>query len=130
MVPKPTNFAAKAAFATLTPLFQCELQCSAEKHKSITHAAATTRNCDAATPLRSANNELQNAKELRTQAPQIAAICSSKTRSRRQSGKTMILKRCKENKRKLEKKISKRPKKSKKTLPFLQPWGANLNITR
>ena len=58
----------------------------------ITHAAVTTRNLDAATPLRSANNELQNAIELRTQAAQNATICSSKTESRRRSGKTSILK--------------------------------------
>ena len=70
-MPKSKNFAAKAAFATLRPPLQCDLQLSAEKHNHITHAAVTTRNLEAATPLRSANNELQNAIELRTQAPQI-----------------------------------------------------------
>ena len=50
-------------------------------------------NLDAATSMRSANNEVQNAIKLHTQAPQIVAICSSKTGSRRQSGKTTILKR-------------------------------------
>ena len=77
-MPKSKNFAAKAAFATFTPPLQSDLQLSAEKHNHITHAAVTTRNLEAATPLRSANNELQNAIELRTQASQIAAICSSK----------------------------------------------------
>ena len=47
---------------------QFDLQLSAEKHNHTTHAAVTTRSLDAATPLRSANNELQNAKEVRTQA--------------------------------------------------------------
>ena len=78
-MPKSKNFAAKAAFATLTPPLQCVLQLSAEKHNHITHGAVTTRNLEAATPLRSANNELQNAMELRTQALHIAAICNSKT---------------------------------------------------
>ena len=53
-------FAAKAAFATFTPPLQYDLQLSAEKHNSITHAAATTGNLDAATPLRSADTELQS----------------------------------------------------------------------
>ena len=69
-MPKSKNFAATAAFATFSSPLQYELQLSAEKHNHITHAAATTRNLDAATPLRSANNELQNAIELSTQAPQ------------------------------------------------------------
>ena len=63
---KIKKFAAKAAFATLTPPLQCDLQFSAAKHNSITHAAATRRILDAATLLRSANNEVQNAIELRT----------------------------------------------------------------
>ena len=78
-MPKSRNFAAKAAFATLRPPLQCDLQLSAEKHSHITHAPVTTRNLEAATPLRSANNELQNAIEIRTQALQIAAMSSSKT---------------------------------------------------
>ena len=77
-MPKSKNFAAKAAFATFRSPLQYDLQLSAEKHKHITHAAVTTRNLEAATPLRAANNELQNALELRTQAAQIEAICSSK----------------------------------------------------
>ena len=40
----------------------------------MTLAAADARNVDAAIPLRSANTELQNLKELRTTAPQIAGI--------------------------------------------------------
>ena len=91
-MPKSKNFAAKAAFATLRPPLQCDLQLSAEKHNHITHAAVTTMNLEAATPLRSANNELQNAIELRASALQIAAICNSTTGSRRQSRKTSILK--------------------------------------
>ena len=53
---------------------QCDSRLSHVKHKSITHAAAAARNDDAAIPLRSANIELQNAVELHTTAPQIAAI--------------------------------------------------------
>ena len=71
---------------------QCDSRLSHVKHKSITHAAAAARNDDAAIPLRSANIEWPNEIELRTTAPQIAAILSSKTGSRRQSGKTTILK--------------------------------------
>ena len=78
-MPKWKNFAATTAFATSRSQLQCDLQHSAEKHNHITHAAVTTRNLDAATPLRYANNELHNALELRTQASQIAAIGSSKT---------------------------------------------------
>ena len=52
------TFVAKAAFGTLTHPLQCDLQPSAQKHNSITHAAGITRNLHAATPLRSANNEL------------------------------------------------------------------------
>ena len=59
---------------------------------SITLAAAAARNLDAAIPLRSADAELLNAIELRTAASQIATICSSKTGSRRQSGKPTISK--------------------------------------
>ena len=50
------------------------------------------RNLDAATPLRCADTELQSTIEFRTTATQFEAICSSKTGSRRQSGKTTILK--------------------------------------
>ena len=73
-----------AAVAMRFTTFSCKTQ------SSITSAAATTRNVDAAIPLRSADNELQNTRELRTTAPQIAATCSSKTgsRRRRRSGKT------------------------------------------
>ena len=39
--------------------------------------AFTYRGLDAATPLRSANNELQNAIDIRTQSSQFATICSS-----------------------------------------------------
>ena len=76
----PKKFAAKARFGlgTFKPPIQYDLQLSAEKHNHITHAAVTTTNLEAATPLRYANNELHNAIELRTQASQVAAICSSK----------------------------------------------------
>ena len=47
------------------------------------------RNLDTAIPLRSADNELQSTRELRTTATQIAA---PKPGSRRQSGKATILK--------------------------------------
>ena len=60
------HFGAKAAFATFTQPLQCDFQLSAAKHNSITHGAATRRILDAATLLRSANNEVQNAIELLT----------------------------------------------------------------
>ena len=63
IVPKSKKFAAKATIATFTPPLQCDLQLSAAKHNSITHAAAATRNLDAAIPLRSADTELQNTKD-------------------------------------------------------------------
>ena len=47
--------------------FQCDLRCSAAKDNSITHAAAAPSNLDAATTMRSAETELQNTIELRTQ---------------------------------------------------------------
>ena len=53
---------------------QCDSRRSDAKHNSITLAAAAARNVDAATPLRSADTEFQSAMELRTPAPQIAAI--------------------------------------------------------
>ena len=42
-LPKSTKSAAKTPFPSLTPLLQCDWQRSAEKHNSITHAAATTK---------------------------------------------------------------------------------------
>ena len=44
---------------------QYDLQCSAAKDNSITHAAAAPSNLDAATTMRSAATELQNTIELR-----------------------------------------------------------------
>ena len=54
---------------------------------------AARSNLDAAIPLRSADTELQNTMELCTTAYKLLRFCSSKTGSRRQSGKTTILKR-------------------------------------
>ena len=51
---------------------QYDLRPSAGRHKSITHAPAAA-NLDAAIPLRSAETELQNTRELRATATQIAA---------------------------------------------------------
>ena len=45
----------KRSFRAMLPSNLKSWRC--EKHNSITHAAATTRNLDAATPLRSANND-------------------------------------------------------------------------
>ena len=56
------------------------LRLSAAKRNSITHAAAARSNLDAAIPLRSADTELQNTIELRTTAPQIAAILQLQNR--------------------------------------------------
>ena len=69
-----------------------DFQVQNKKVNSITLAAAAARNLDAAVPLRSADAELRSEKELRTTASQIAAICSSKTGSGRQSRKTTIWK--------------------------------------
>ena len=63
------------------------------KRKSITHAAAARSNLHAAIPLRSADTALQNTKEPCTTAHKLLRFCSSKTGSRRQSGKTTLLKR-------------------------------------
>ena len=67
------NLAAKAPVATFMQQLQCNLWFWAAKRKSITHAPAAAMKLDAAIPLRSAETELQNAKELRTTAAQIAA---------------------------------------------------------
>ena len=55
-----------------------DLQLSGEKHNHVTHAASQRGILEAATPLPYANNELQKAIDSRTQASQIAAVCSSK----------------------------------------------------
>ena len=92
-MPKWKKSAAKASFATFMQPLQCDLRPSAAKHNSIMPAAAAVRNLDAGIPLRPADTELQTAMEFTHNGyTQIAAICSSKTGSRRQSGKTTILK--------------------------------------
>ena len=58
--------------ALMRPL-QYNLGGPAAKDKSITHAAMTPSNLDAATTLRSADTELQNTIELRAKASDIAA---------------------------------------------------------
>ena len=52
---------------------QYDLRCPAAKDNSITHTAAAPSNLDAATTMRSAKTDLQNAKELRAMASEIAA---------------------------------------------------------
>ena len=52
---------------------QYDLRFSAEKGNSITHAAAAPSNLHAAIPMRVAETELQNTKELRATASEIAA---------------------------------------------------------
>ena len=52
---------------------QYDLQCSAAKDNSITHAAAARSNLDAAITIRSAETELQNTIELRATASETAA---------------------------------------------------------
>ena len=59
---------------------QCDSRLSDAKHNSITLAAAAARDLDTAIPLRSADTELRNAIELRTTAPQIAAILQLQNR--------------------------------------------------
>ena len=58
--------------AFMQPL-QYDLRCPAAKGNSITHAAAAASNLDAATPMRSAETELQNTIELRATASEIVA---------------------------------------------------------
>ena len=53
--------------------FQYDFPCPAAKDNGITHAAAAPSNLDAAITMRSADAELQNAKELRARASEIAA---------------------------------------------------------
>ena len=52
-------------FAAWMQPLQYDLRCSPAKDNSITHAAAAPSNLDAATTMRSAENELQNTIELR-----------------------------------------------------------------
>ena len=52
---------------------QYNVQLSAAKDNSITHAATAPSNLDAATTMRSAETELQNTIELRATASEIAA---------------------------------------------------------
>ena len=59
---------------------QRNLRLSDAKHNGITLAAAAAGNLDAAIPLRSADTVLQSAIELRTTAPQIAAILQLQNR--------------------------------------------------
>ena len=61
-----------AIAAWMQPL-QYDLRCSAAKDTSITHATDTPSNLDAANPMRSAETELQNTKELRATASETAA---------------------------------------------------------
>ena len=58
--------------AWMQPL-QYDLQSSAAKDKSITHAAAASSNLDAAITMRSAATELQSTIELRATVSEIAA---------------------------------------------------------
>ena len=53
--------------------FQYDLLCPAAKDNSITHADAAPGNLDADITMRSAEAELQNTKELRAKASEIAA---------------------------------------------------------
>ena len=53
--------------------FQYDLRCLAAKDNGITHAAAAPSNLDAAITMRFAEVELQNSKELRATASEIAA---------------------------------------------------------
>ena len=63
--------------------FQYDLQSSASKDNSITHAAAAPTNLDAATTMQSAETELQNTIELRTTASEIVAPKPARAKKRR-----------------------------------------------
>ena len=69
---------------------QYDLRDPAAKDNSITHAAVARSNLDAAIPMRSAETELQNTRELRAMASEIVA--PKPDGSRRQSEKKTILK--------------------------------------
>ena len=75
--------------AWMQPL-QYDLQSSAAKDNSITHAAAAPSNLDAAITMRSAETELQNTLDLRATVSAIAA--PKPDGSRCQSRKKTILK--------------------------------------
>ena len=62
------------------------LRLSVAKRISIRHAAGATFSLHAAIPWRSADTEKKNRREVRTTAPQIAGLCSSKTGFRRKNG--------------------------------------------
>ena len=70
--------------------FQYDLRSSAAKDNTITHAAASPSNLDAAIPMRSAITQLQNTIELRATTSETAA--PKPDGSRRQSDKKTILK--------------------------------------
>ena len=69
--------------------FQYDVRSPAAKDNSITHAAAAPSNLEAATPMRSAETELQITIGTKRNG---VGNCSSKTGSRRQSRKKTILK--------------------------------------
>ena len=75
--------------AFMQPL-QYDLRSPAAKDNSITHAATAWSNLDAAIPMRSAETELQNTRELRAMASEIVA--PKPDGSRGQSEKKTILK--------------------------------------
>ena len=60
-------------FAALMQPLQYDLRDPAGQDNSITHAGAAPSNLDAATTMRSAGAELQNTRELRATASEIAA---------------------------------------------------------
>ena len=66
---------------------QYDLRSSAAKDNSITHAAAAPSNLDAATTMRSADTELQNAMELCAMRNSIEIAPPKPDGSRRQSRK-------------------------------------------
>ena len=70
----------KHRFATFMQPLHCDSRLSDAKHNSITLAAAAARNVDAAIPLQSADTEFRTAIELRTTAPQTAAILQLQNR--------------------------------------------------
>ena len=81
--PKRKKIRWQITIATLVQPFQYDPQCSAAKDHGIMHAVAAPTNLDAAITVRSLQTELQNTKELRATAPEIAA--PKPDRSRRQS---------------------------------------------
>ena len=108
---------------------QYYLQDPAAKDNSITHAAAAPSNLDATTTMRSADTELQNTKELRTQEQPLVAEHRGGThyarndRSRnRRTHEVPFIAGCGHSTRKNTRFHARLPPQNKAHATFMQPW--------